>query len=50
VQSSTNVESFIQATWKGETEECLDAMDVFSALLENHLQAHAVSVTLDSTQ
>jgi superfamily II DNA or RNA helicase len=45
---STNVEKFhMQATWKGETEECLDAIDVFNAYWENRYEEHAVSVTLD---
>lgn len=45
---SSNVEKLhMQATWKGDLDECLDALAVFNDYWENKNQDHAVSVKLE---
>lgn len=45
---ATNVEKLhMQATWKGDDDDCLDAIAVFNDYWENKYQDHAVSVTLE---
>lgn len=45
---AANVEKlYLQATWKGDADDCLDAIERFDGYWENQYHDHAVSVPLD---